>query len=932
MPERAITIALIYAATCLVLLGRLFVLQVVQGEDHAAAVQDSRERVELLPAKRGRILDRTGTAIVDNRAIYRASVVLSDLELSWRVRRTLPYFELDEAACDALVADLAIRLSRDHAAVRNALIAEWSDDPFVAFRRGSEPRSTDLTLLAVPGAALAPREDDDGRTAALATSGLVHADPRVALRREILARWGEVCFLFTPEEFALATAAIDADSAISAARCHTVLSSFAPVVSATVGSGDQARTLRLHLLTEERRRQAEEVLARFLGKRIEDIQERLDRALSSATQPMEPWDVYFAADSDALEVVALLPPLSELHPIPLEGVPPAHERIILIQGDRVGIGGDAMTRSCRRLAASFGAPGDWIAGLVEKHARRTRIQNAERSYRSKLLALDIDLVDRLTVSLSKILGAQGLPTSSLDLERGLARVRRIADREWAGMGHHDPIPLVEEISHRLSQILDGGAAKVPRDLAKAYDGTEPRLPGLHVTVDSGREYPFGDALCHLLGTLGRVDHRFDHDRALELGLDPEGSIGRSGLERHYDEHLRGVIGRRIWRHTTDGVELIHERLAEPGRDLITEIDAELQTTAEDALDHWYTLAEQLSLATGKMDKARGVGKGRAGMVVMDPRTGGILALASSPRYHPEERGTRWEDLLKDPREPLHDHASEGSQPPGSTLKVLTALAALEIGVMTPHERITTKGYMAMVAGRQVLRSHAPAGTYDLISALAVSDNCYFAIMGQRMGAERMSSYFWNFGLGRPVALDVPQERGGLLPRPATLGRRWATSDSWRMAIGQFNTMSPLQAATIAAAVANGGHIVTPHVVRPAGGAEVRDLNVRFEHLEQLRRAMEAVTEPGGTASHLQLGGDFRAIHIAAKTGTSEWGNTDPERFPDHAFLIGYAPAENPTVVFSIFIHSGTSGGRACTGVAKKVLETYFRKYGSLATR
>jgi len=928
MPERVFTLAMLYAAVSLVLIGRLFMLQVVQGDEHAAAVLDSRERVELLPAKRGSLLDRHGNAIVDNRAIYRAAVVFADLELPWRVRRQLPYFQLDEAGFDGFLADLAIRLSRTHEDLRKVVLNEWLADPLVAFRTGAEVRDTELTLIATPPETLLPDQGSAEGIAELATSGLMVADPREALRREVLARWHEACQVFTPEEFTLVTAAIDVTSAMGAARCHTVLSAFSPVVSATLGDGPGQRLLRLHVLTAERREQAESALARFLSLPLAEVHQRVEAAFISTHQRSENWGVYFAPSAQALEVTALLPPMAAIYQVPFAGVPPARERIILLQGDRPGRVGDAFTRTCRRLAATLGVPGDWIAGLVEEHGTRTRIQTAERLYRHKLLALDVDLLDRLTTGLSGRLTAAGLPQSVLELEGQLALMRRIADREWAGQGHHDPLPIVEEIPHTLAKTLNGLGTGVPRDLERRYDGTEPDLPGLRVTIDSGRKYPNGNTLCHLVGALGEVDQRFVRDRALELGLDPEGRLGRSGLEKLYDDHLRGNIGRRIWRHTPDGVELVLERLPEPGHDLTTEIDLEIQQSAEYALDHWFELAGQLNVATEKMDKGRAVGLGRAGMVVIDCNTGAILAIASAPRYRPDELSQRWHDLLKDPHEPLHDFAAEATQPPGSSLKILTALAALEVGVLRPQESIASKGYMAMINGRQALRSHAPAGSYNLIDAIAQSDNVYFATVGQRLGGERMSDYFYQFGVGRNNALDVPQQKPGLLPHPATLGRRWTASDSWRMAIGQFSTVSPLQCVTIAAAVANGGHIVTPYIVRPPGGPTVRDLHVRQEYLEEVRRGMRAVTDgAGGTATYLQLGGDFRDISVAAKTGTSEWGNTDQIRFPDHAQLIGYAPADNPTIAFAIFIHSGTSGGRACSGVAKHVLEAYFAKYG-----
>jgi cell division protein FtsI/penicillin-binding protein 2 len=195
-----------------------------------------------------------------------------------------------------------------------------------------------------------------------------------------------------------------------------------------------------------------------------------------------------------------------------------------------------------------------------------------------------------------------------------------------------------------------------------------------------------------------------------------------------------------------------------------------------------------------------------------------------------------------------------------------------------------------------------------------------------------------FGLGRNNSLDVADQRPGVLPRPSTLARirpkepKWLPSDDWRLGIGQFLTASPLQIACLGAAVANGGRVVSPFLVKPATQPVVKDLHIRKSHLDELRRGMELVTanQQGSTAKLLVLEGPAAGIKVAAKTGTSEWGSSasrEAGRTPDHAWMVGYAPANNPTVAFAVYIHSGTSGGQASSAVIKKVLERYFTKYG-----
>lgn len=931
MPERALALAFVFTLLLAGMVARLFQLQIVEGERYAVVVDDSRETQELLTPKRGRILDRHGVAIADNRASYQVAVVLSALEPPRAVRRATPILKLDEEAFDRLIADLGVRLAGStQEQLREIVLRELTAHPAVAIRRSSEARDTSLTLLALPGEALAPSQDPAVADAAreLATSDLVHEDARVALAREVGLRWNEPASVYLPEELEAAAAALDRASGAAGSRSLTVLDAFAPRVSLTLGEGDGARTLSLRLLTAERRGQAEAALARFLALEPEVVGERLGRALAESHRRAAPSGFYFAASAQALEIAALLPKGSAFYPAPLSGVPPARERVVLIQGERLGERDGLYARLRLRLGASLGVPEAVVGALIERHAKRIRIATAEREYRGRMAVLDDQRLSRLCVGLSELLTAHGLPMTMLDLERRIADARRTADKEWAGQGHDDPIVIVHDVPHRLALALERRVGSVPNELQKRFDASEPPLPGLAVRLASGREYPFADSACHIIGTLGRIDHTYAWDEAVRQGLDPTGVGGTSGLEKTYDSGLRGVIGRRVLLHSPEGDTVLREQPAVPGRDLRTELDMEVQTTAEEALDHWFELAQQLGTSDADMERARSVGRGRAGMAVIDCATGAILALASSPRYRIDELGKRYNELLKDPREPLHDHASEASQPPGSALKILTALACLEHRIITPGQVLTTKGYMTMVAGKKVLRSHAPAGDYDLARAIQVSDNCYFATIGAQFGAQPLRDYFSLFGMGARNTLDVTHQRPGVLPNPATQGKRWRAFQTWTLSIGQYSTASPLDVVRIAAAVANGGHVVTPYLVRPPGAPEVRDLDIRAEYLEDVRRGMEAVTASGGTAKYLNLSGPAEGIQVGAKTGTSEWGNpADQGRFPDHSWLIGYAPADNPKIAFAIFIHSGKSGGRASSPVAKKVLEAYFAKYG-----
>jgi len=932
MTDRIWLIAVLFALLMGVFLIRLIDLQLVQGSHLAQVVDDSRHVTEIVPPRRGRILDRSGAPLVDNRAVYHLGVVLADLELSGRERRQVPLWRLDEQHTDALVAELAVRLRRPPLGIREALTRDLINHPAVAVRRGARVRDDQLTLVAVPRRALVPTGSErDSEVARLVEGDLVTEDPREALSRELSARWQAPMELITEREFRAAAAVLDQDFSQEVPQCAPALEPFLPQFRVDLQLEDGTTlVLDLRLVDPDRRAQAEEVLARLLGETPQLVHERFDRALASARERPPATPYYFAHSARAESIAPLLPIDQGLHELPITGVPGLRERILLIQGDAPESDG-LFAQVTRRLGATLGVEASLIESLILRHAERQRAVSAEREFKIRQVVFDPARYDRLCAGLSAEMTRLGLPLTRLDVEAALSKARAIADRSWAGQTRLDLIPLIERVPHAIAVRLAGISVLPPSDLAAKYEDTGATLPGLGLQVDLGRSYPFPGSASHLIGSIRR-------------GEDPEepGSFswqGISGLEKRYDSILRGVSGTLIRARTPDGPRVVRDDPPLAGNDLSTELDMELQTLAEDSLNNWFKLAEDLGTATDKMKAALPVGKGRAGFALIDCHTGAIIALASSPGYQLDDLRTRYEELLKAPGDPLLNHATMPDQSPGSAMKLCTALAGLEHGVLTPGEHIHSQGYMTLVRGQKVLRDHAPPGDYDLAHAIQVSSNVYFATIAQRLGGEKLAEVASSFGLGRVNSLDVSDQRPGILPRPSTIARlrpkepHWLPSDDWRMGIGQFLTASPLQIAGLAAAVANGGHIVRPYLVKPATQPVVQDLHIKHAYLEELRRGMELVTEniPGSTAKLLVLEDAAAGIKVAAKTGTAEWGSSESRaagRTPDHAWMTGYAPAKNPTVAFAIFIHSGTFGGQACTPVVKRVLERYFTKYGA----
>ena len=914
--------------------GRAFQLQIIDGDHYASTAAQARVLQEVLPPRRGRILDRSGTPIADTRSVYHAAVVFDDLLLRGRAARDLVWWRLDERRFGNLLADLRGRLRLAAGAdLQELVLRELTGHPATALRWGPKRGEGAIGLVSVDRRAFDPRRpiaaDEDGPgIAALAEGGQLSEDPVEALETEIRTRWNLPVQVIRDDQWLAACAVLDRDYGLSETPSADLLAPFCPSFSMALPGLPE---LRLRLLTDDQRTQGIAAVAPLAEVPPTRLADRFARALAeaAAAAPVAAGSRLYGPASQAEMIAPRLPRGTTLAELAINGVPGGRERILLIQGDPPQTEG-VYGQITRRLAASLGLDTVTVQSLIEKHALPMKARACEQEWKIHPLPLDHERLNRLADGLAAALTDFGRATTRLEVDQRLAKARLVADKGWAGRSHRDPLRLFADIPQAFAVRFAGRDAEPPRELRRRFDDAGADLPGLTVSVDVGRAYPQGDTLCHTLGTLGP-------DPA-----DPEGpSMGRWGLEATYDTILRGVAGSRLRIRTAEGIQTVREEKPLDGADLVTEIDLDSQNAAEDGLTNLLSLAETLGTATERMERSQAVGRGRGGFVMIDCRTGGILALASNPRYSYEQLAEDYQKLVKDPAEPLIDHACSPGQPPGSSFKILTALACLEYGVINPGAELYCKGYMAMVGNQKILRDHAPAGTYDLQTAIQMSSNVYFATIGATLGPQRLTEIADKVGLGRRNALDVaqqPPDNPRFLPTPATIRAlrprepQWFPSDTWRMSIGQFAAASPLQCVAIAATVANGGHIVRPFLVKPLGEVAVTDLHIRKEWLDDVRRGMEKVTanEPHSTAKLLVLQGPAAGIKVAAKTGTAEWGTPatrEAGKTPDHAWMIGYAPADNPTVAFACFIHSGTFGGQACTPVVKKVLEAYFTKYG-----
>jgi penicillin-binding protein 2 len=427
-----------------------------------------------------------------------------------------------------------------------------------------------------------------------------------------------------------------------------------------------------------------------------------------------------------------------------------------------------------------------------------------------------------------------------------------------------------------------------------------QLRGAEVDVDVMRSYPHGPLASHVLGyTSGITEEEYQQ-------LEPKGyrirdRVGRSGIEKAYEAHLRGEWGgQQVEVNAAGQVQrVLGDKPARAGKDLRLTLDLPLQQAAERALDK--------------------VGKGA--IVAMDPQTGAIRAMASRPNFNPNlfspgPTMAEWE-ALNGPNAPLLNRAFQGF-PPASTFKIITTIAALESGKFNANSRVMTMKSFCYAG--LCYSDHGAHGAIGFPMALAVSSNTFYYQLGLQIGPDQLFAAARRLGYGSVTGLELRgEESSGLLGDQAwkkrVLGEPWTPVDTITSSIGQGALqVTPIQMARMYAAVANGGWLVTPHLVeRPTPR---RWLALKPVTLAVVRDGLRQVVT-NGTATLLN---DPKLPPVAGKTGTGE----DPPR-PDHAWFGGYAPADKPSLVIVAFgENSGGYGGTVAVPMVKALMTTWFR--------
>ncbi|WP_457650985.1 penicillin-binding protein 2 [Profundibacter sp.] len=455
----------------------------------------------------------------------------------------------------------------------------------------------------------------------------------------------------------------------------------------------------------------------------------------------------------------------------------------------------------------------------------------------------------------------------------------------------------------------------------------PALPGVTPEVGLSRAYPLADDFAHIVGYVGAVNEADlnrsnDRDPLLQI---PRFQIGKVGVEAKLEKSLRGKAGtKRI------EVNSIGRVMRELGREE-GEPGANLQLTVDSALQNYV--------------QARLEGESAAA-VVMDVKTGDLLAIGSTPAFDPNKfvNGISQADysaLLNDKYRPLPNKAIQGIYPPGSTFKMITALAALEAGVLTSEETVKCNGFVEVGGRRFHCWKRSGHGNVNLKDSLKKSCDVFYYEIAQRTGIEKISEMARKFGFGTKFDIPMSSVAKGLAPTKSWKlehrGAEWVIGDSLNASIGQgFVLSSPMQQALMTARLAT-GRAVMPRLIKSVNGAETpihggEPLGINENHLRLMRKAMYAVVnETGGTAFRSRILPEN--MRMAGKTGTSQVGNTVvrnqdvPWEKRDHALFVSFAPFDNPRIAVSVVVEHGGGGSKAAAPIARDI--TLQALYGGL---
>jgi len=443
---------------------------------------------------------------------------------------------------------------------------------------------------------------------------------------------------------------------------------------------------------------------------------------------------------------------------------------------------------------------------------------------------------------------------------------------------------------------------ISREQAIALEELKNDIPSIIVQSRPVRAYPYGSLACHLTGYLNQID-RWRLTKLEDYGYKTKDIVGFGGIEEKYDYYLRPDEGGLSFEvdHKGKFVRVLGFKPPTNGKDVQLTLDLKVQKIVEAALT----------------DK-------KGAVVVMDPSTGEIRAMASFPNFEPGLFNKNVEPsvagLINNPDALLVNRAISFAYPPGSVFKAVVATAALETGKIDPSSEFVCPG--AAFIGKQKFECSSVHGAQNLTQALAHSCNIFFYKSGLMLGGQNIHDWAVKFGLSRLNEIDLPYETGGFIPSPrwrkVNKFKNWFNGDTANMSIGQGDCLTtPLQVTRMMAVFANRGYLVKPYVVQAIDGGDISayqkkiiSLGLKESTLYQLREGLrEAVSTPKGTANALS----GLPVAVAGKTGTAQ---APPGR--SHAWFCGFFPFDEPKYVICVFLERGGSGAMAVS-VAKQII-------------
>lgn len=469
------------------------------------------------------------------------------------------------------------------------------------------------------------------------------------------------------------------------------------------------------------------------------------------------------------------------------------------------------------------------------------------------------------------------------------------------------------------------ATNISREQVEIVEENRLRLTGVEITMKPVREYNFKQSAAHLMGYIGEISEK-ELDSEEYQNYNPGDYIGKNGIEKAWEHELHGEDGGRQLEVDSRGrvLRVLSESHPTVGNSLVLTIDQRLQQAAE-----------------------RAFGSHAGAAVVMDVNTGEILAFVSNPTFDPALFAGKipvdiWEKYLKDKRKPLQNKALSGQYPPGSTFKMVTALAGLEAGIINESSSVYCDGTYEMGSGKFRCWSKSGHGAVNLRRSLKESCDVYYYHLGERLGIDRLAEMCRRFKLGDAMGVGLPGEKKGLIPttewKLKRYGKRWVAGDTPPAAIGQgYVLMTPIQMASMVATVANEGTVYRPHLVKKIVDADGKVLKefgpevlgqvgaspVNFKKVKQGLYAV--VNEAGGTGAAARLGD----VKVAGKTGTSQVVKLGEDRkkrmayeYQDHALFTAFAPYEKPEVAVAVVVEHGGGGGATAAPIAGQILRAW----------